>query len=63
MELPMVRIPVAPGRNLATIIEVAAKNYLLQGTGYHAATEFDRKLARKIASEVNRNKPHGDEIE
>jgi len=63
IELPMVRIPVAPGRNLATIIEVAAKNQLLKGMGYHAATELDRKLTRKIASKVSRNKPHGDEIE
>jgi HPr kinase/phosphorylase len=62
-ELPMVRIPVAPGRNLATIIEVAAKNYLLKGMGYDAAAELDRKLTRKMASEVNRNKPHGDKIE
>ena len=62
-ELPMVRIPVAPGRNLATIIEVAAKNYLLKGMGYHAAAELDQKLTSKIASEVKRNKPHGDEIE
>ncbi len=63
IELPMVRIPVAPGRNLATIIEVAAKNHLLKGMGYHAATELDKKLTSKIASTVNRNKPHGDEIE
>ena len=63
IELPMVLIPVAPGRNLATIIEVAAKNQLLKGMGYHAATELDRKLTRKIASKVSRNKPHGDEIE
>jgi HPr kinase/phosphorylase len=62
-EFPMVRIPVAPGRNLATIIEVAAKNYLLKGMGYHAAAELDQKLTSKMASEVKRNKPHGDEIE
>ncbi|UCD70648.1 MAG: HPr(Ser) kinase/phosphatase [Syntrophobacterales bacterium] len=63
IELPMVRIPVTPGRNLATIIEVAAKNHLLKGMGYHAATELDRKLTEKIASKGRRDKPHGDEIE
>ncbi len=63
IELAMVRIPVTPGRNLATIIEVAAKNHLLKGLGFHPATELDRKLAKRIASEAGRDKPHGDEIE
>ena len=63
IELPMARIPVTPGRNLATIIEVAAKNHLLKGMGYHAATELDRKLTEKIASKGRRDKPHGGEIE
>ena len=62
VELPMVRIPVTPGRNLATIIEVAAKNHLLKGMGYHAVVELDRRLTEKIASEGSRNKPNGDEI-
>ncbi len=63
IELPMVRIPVTPGRNLATIIEVAAKNYLLKVMGYHAATELERKLTKKITSKERRDKPPGDEIE
>jgi HPr kinase/phosphorylase len=57
-----VRIPVTPGRNLATIIEVAAKNHLLKEMGYHAVMELDRRLTEKIASEGSRNKPNGDEI-
>jgi HPr kinase/phosphorylase len=63
VELPMVRIPVTPGRNLATIIEVAAKNHLLKGMGYHAATELAKKLKREITSKGSRNKPDGDEVE
>ncbi len=63
IELPMARIPVTPGRNLATIIEVAAKNHLLKVMGYHAATELERKLTKKITSKERRNKPPGDEIE
>jgi HPr kinase/phosphorylase len=63
IELPMARIPVTPGRNLATIIEVAAKNHLLKGMGYHAAMELDRKLTQKITSKGGRDKPHGEEIE
>jgi HPr kinase/phosphorylase len=63
VELPMVRIPVTPGRNLATIIEVAAKNHLLKGMGYHAVMELDKKLTEKIASKGSRDKPKRDEIE
>jgi len=55
IELPMLRIPVTPGRNLATIIEVAARNHLLKMMGYHSALEFEKKLLSKIeAQETNR---------
>ena len=63
VELPMVRIPVTPGRNLATIIEVAAKNHLLKGMGYNAVMDLDRRLTEKIASKGSKDKPRGDEIE
>lgn len=48
VELPMLRIPVTPGRNLSTIIEVAARNYLLKMMGYDSALEFEKKLIQKI---------------
>jgi HPr kinase/phosphorylase len=48
VELPMLRIPVTPGRNLSTIIEVAARNYLLKRMGYDSALEFEKKLLRKM---------------
>jgi len=55
IELPMLRIPVTPGRNLATIIEVAARNHLLKMMGHHSALEFEKKLLSKIeAQETNR---------
>ncbi len=63
VELPMVRIPVTPGRNLAAIIEVAAKNHLLKGMGYHAVMELDRRLTEKIASKRIKDKPTGDDTE
>ncbi len=47
-ELPMLRIPVTPARNLTTIIEVAARNYLLKLMGYDSALEFEKKLLRKM---------------
>jgi HPr kinase/phosphorylase len=48
VELPVVNIPVGPGRNLAVIIEVAARNQLLKLRGYSSAEVLDRKLIRQI---------------
>lgn len=44
IDLPLVRMPVAPGRNIAILIEVASRNYLLRAQGYNAS----RQLAQKI---------------
>jgi HPr kinase/phosphorylase len=46
--LPLLRIPVTPGRNLTTIIEVAARNHLLRMMGYNSALEFEKKLLRAM---------------
>lgn len=48
VDLPLLRIPVTPARNLTTIIEVAARNYLLKKMGYHSALEFEKKLLQKM---------------
>ena len=40
IELPHLVIPVSPGRNTATIIEVAARNQLLKLSGVHSAEKF-----------------------
>ena len=49
-KLPLVRMPVGPGRNLAMLIEVAARNQLLKQSGRHPA----RRLVRRIAKEARR---------
>lgn len=38
--LPMLRIPVRPGRNMAVILEVAARNHILKAAGHHGAQKF-----------------------
>jgi HPr kinase/phosphorylase len=48
VDVPMLKIPVTPGRNLSTIIEVAARNYLLKRMGFNSALEFEGKLLRKM---------------
>lgn len=37
VDLPLIRMPVAPGRNIAILIEVASRNYLLRAQGYNAS--------------------------
>ena len=48
VELPLLNIPVSPGRNIAIIIEAAARNHLLKLMGFDAAYEFNEKLSRLI---------------
>lgn len=48
-ELPLLTVPVRPGRNLAVIIEVAAMNYRLKRMGYHAAQSFAKQLNLSLA--------------
>jgi HPr kinase/phosphorylase len=42
-EMPLISIPVAPGRNMATLIEVACKVHLLKKKGYHAPSEIGKQ--------------------
>ena len=46
---PLVRLPVASGRNLALLVETAARNHLLKLQGYHSAERFARQLDEFIA--------------
>lgn len=55
IELPMITIPVRPGRNLAVIVEVAAMNFRLKGMGLDAAKIFTDELSQAIA-QSERNK-------
>jgi HPr kinase/phosphorylase len=49
IEIPQLRIPVRPGRNMTSIIEVAARNQLLKIQGHHSAREFQDRLNKAIA--------------
>jgi len=48
-KIPLVSIPVAPGRNIATLIEVACKIHLLRRKGYLASEELIKKLDRVLS--------------
>ena len=40
IHLPYVILPVSPGRNIATIIEVAVRNQILKNSGINSANEI-----------------------
>lgn len=51
VRFPYLRIPVYHGRNMAAILEVAARNHLLKKKGRFTARDFDRALSHRLASE------------
>ena len=63
LRVPFVLMPVAPGRNLANLVEVAGRNQLLRARGHHPARALAERLdgvLRKAADE-NRARSVGDE--
>lgn len=60
--IPLLVVPVRPGRNMTTIIEVAARNQLLKQQGHHSAREFAERLNRAIAQGAMR-RTLGEEVE
>jgi len=48
VKVPFSKLPVRPGRNLTTVIEVAARNHLLKLKGFYSAKEFQAKLTRQL---------------
>jgi HPr kinase/phosphorylase len=49
VKIPQLIVPVAPGRTIALLIEVACKVHLLRKKGYHASQEIVRKLDRALS--------------
>lgn len=48
VDVPYLRIPVAPGRNIASVVEVAARNFLLKIMGMNSAIALNLKLEEKL---------------
>ena len=51
LRVPLIRMPVAPGRNIAILVEVAARNQLFRARGHHAA----RLLVDRLESSMRRS--------
>ena len=62
--VPLIRMPVGPGRNIATLVEVAVRNQLLRMRGHHAAKAFVERLDDALlrAGESSRDE-HADDTE
>jgi HPr kinase/phosphorylase len=54
VSIPLIRMPVAPGRNVAMLVEVAARNTLLRSRGRHAAQLLAGRLEHRLARAAER---------
>jgi len=58
IELPHIKLPIIPGKNITVISEVIALNYLLKLYGYDAAKTLQQRITDKIqykSNEINRS--------
>ena len=51
LPVPSVDLPVAPGRDISGLIEIAALNHKLKSFGYDSAGDFKETLLKKIADD------------
>lgn len=49
VDIPLINLPITPGKNITVIAEVIAMNYLLRHYGYDAAEAFQDKVKTHIA--------------
>ena len=52
VKIPVLEIPVKPGRNIPIIIETAAMNERLKTMGYNAAKEFNQNILKWLESDT-----------
>ncbi|MBU1098534.1 MAG: HPr(Ser) kinase/phosphatase [Bacteroidetes bacterium] len=53
VEIPYIKVPIIPGKNITVISEVIALNYLLKHYKYDAAKVFQKKLSETIKNKSN----------
>lgn len=54
-KIPLIHLPITPGKNITVIAEVIAMNYLLKHYGYNAAKAFQKKIKKHIAEKKDRH--------
>lgn len=55
VNIPIVHLPISPGKNITVIAEVIAMNHLLSNYGYDAAQAFQEKIQQKIAEKKGKS--------
>jgi HPr kinase/phosphorylase len=53
VEIPYVKLPIVPGKNITVVAEVIALNYLLKHYNYDAAKVLTERLAKKMRESEN----------
>jgi HPr kinase/phosphorylase len=48
VDLPLIKLPIYPGKNITVIAEVIALNHVLKIMGTNAARDFQKKLTATI---------------
>ena len=51
VEIPQIRVPVAPGRSLAILVEAAVRNHLLRLKGYNASQDFTDRQQQTLSTD------------
>jgi HPr kinase/phosphorylase len=49
VDIPVIVVPVAPGRNLAVIVEAAVRNHILRNNGYDASEQLIERQQQAIS--------------
>ena len=48
VSVPMILLPIRPGRNVAVVLEVAARNLMLRQQGYNAVEELEKRMFARL---------------
>lgn len=57
VEIPLITLPVAPGRDVTNVVEIAALNCRLKQMGHDAARELDARIMETLSRKEKPNHP------
>lgn len=63
IDVPYIKLPILPGKNITVISEVIALNYLLKHYGYDAAENFKKRLSERISDKNSKTQRATDYFE
>jgi HPr kinase/phosphorylase len=55
VKVPLIILPINPGKNITVIVETVALNQLLKVFGHHAAKEFNKRVIEKIRKQERKH--------